>query len=502
MFTSILSLPPELVEQIVIRLQCPDVCQLRLTCRTLNEKTIPGQFKEFYRSRCVNLTNEDLERFIEVTKPGWMGCLLRNLTINGVMYDTDSLRRLTARQPPEVNNLRPSEPSTPTIKLLEQEELLEARSDLALLETLEQECALERQTTSRMDLLTRAFKQLYRHGSGRWLESIRLRVIVYAKPKERKRSKESLTRRINYTTADTLEVVLGALSQSELRATSFDAFYDDRRCSVESKVIAAALRGLALNPFFAEIKRMALGVSTNVHTYMGNRDTRTNNEGSQEWLNDIARWPRDEKRITGAADLLSKTPALQQLDLHFLSFHSTDANQASHDLHPLSISRNSWLFDRIVNHVSLPQLQRCSIGGATVSVGSFCDLLKKAPALERLELDNIRTAYGGKWERIFDILTSHDTKISYLMLDDLRQGPGPRLLHFDAPGDPKFSYHHQASETLGPSMITRIGREAVCQPLKYNLTRAQPLTNAQYLGWEWAQRDKYGPFWMDRRPSI
>ncbi|KJX94390.1 F-box domain protein [Zymoseptoria brevis] len=80
---SIISLPAELLEEIVQSLELNDVCNLRLTASGIASQIARGSFRAHFKSKSVKVSCEDFRCFAIVTQPNWLGCTLEHLTIVG-----------------------------------------------------------------------------------------------------------------------------------------------------------------------------------------------------------------------------------------------------------------------------------------------------------------------------------------------------------------------------------------------------------------------------------
>ncbi|TQV91280.1 hypothetical protein IF1G_10161 [Cordyceps javanica] len=96
------------------------------------------------------------------------------------------------------------------------------------------------------------------------------------------------------------------------------------------------------------------------------------------------------------------------------------------------------------------QLQRCSLQGFKVSEMQLLAFLEHScPA--SLELEYVQM-YQGSWGPILQYISSKESGVYSYKLDDLTQGHD--LVHFNAPGRPKFSYRENFT---WPSAIARDG---------------------------------------------
>ena len=91
---SLLALPDEVFEYILIRLNLADIRNLRLCSGGLAAKTIQPHLKTFYQSKTLPLEKTALEDFTRITQysgPGvtiGLGCMVQELTIVGQVHNS------------------------------------------------------------------------------------------------------------------------------------------------------------------------------------------------------------------------------------------------------------------------------------------------------------------------------------------------------------------------------------------------------------------------------
>lgn len=96
-------LPVEVLETIVQQLQLRDVRKLRLTNTSLSAKISKGHFKTYLSSNRIQIHNDrDLKGFVKVTQEGWMGTLLQDLVIAGIVHSNRPTRSITREKATEL----------------------------------------------------------------------------------------------------------------------------------------------------------------------------------------------------------------------------------------------------------------------------------------------------------------------------------------------------------------------------------------------------------------
>ncbi|KAH8701638.1 F-box domain protein [Talaromyces proteolyticus] len=77
--------PTEILDDITTLLQFGDICSLRVVSRTIAAKCVHGKLKKYFANKTVEWTSTaQVQEFVQLTKPQWMGCFLQHLTIVGI----------------------------------------------------------------------------------------------------------------------------------------------------------------------------------------------------------------------------------------------------------------------------------------------------------------------------------------------------------------------------------------------------------------------------------
>lgn len=78
----------ELFDIVLQDLELDDIRQLRLVSKGTCARATRGRFPASLRSKNVDLTQAGLQSFARMTSQGQrLGCLVRHLTLTGVLYD-------------------------------------------------------------------------------------------------------------------------------------------------------------------------------------------------------------------------------------------------------------------------------------------------------------------------------------------------------------------------------------------------------------------------------
>lgn len=90
--TNLDALTPELFEMAIQHLGLEDIRHLRLVSRETCFRATQDRFISFFARKNVELTQSGLEEFAHMTSQGRsLGCLVRQLTLTGVLYDLSAL---------------------------------------------------------------------------------------------------------------------------------------------------------------------------------------------------------------------------------------------------------------------------------------------------------------------------------------------------------------------------------------------------------------------------
>ena len=116
-------LTPELFDIVLRDLELDDIRQLRLVSKETCARATQDRFLSSLRSKNVDLTQSGLQYFAHMTSHGQrLGCLVRHLTLTGVLYDLSTLEAILATGTRIVGSHRPR-----TKEECSEEEMITAR---------------------------------------------------------------------------------------------------------------------------------------------------------------------------------------------------------------------------------------------------------------------------------------------------------------------------------------------------------------------------------------
>lgn len=129
------------------------------------------------------------------------------------------------------------------------------------------------------------------------------------------------------------------------------------------------------------------------------------------------------------------------------------------------------------------QLQRCILQGFKVSESQLLAFLKHTRPIS-LALEFVQM-FQGNWDSILLYLSSAESGVCSFKLDDVTQGRA--LVHFNAPGRPKFRYRENFT---WPSEITRDGDQAR-EPVEHCFLSGRPAISSEWQLWRAPQLDRF-----------
>ncbi|KAJ3482730.1 hypothetical protein NLG97_g7490 [Lecanicillium saksenae] len=168
------------------------------------------------------------------------------------------------------------------------------------------------------------------------------------------------------------------------------------------------------------------------------------------------------------------TPSLESLDMHWY-----DLDDRSLETSALLLPDNS---DAAIHGMPL---KSCRLRGFKVGDVQLRDFLEKLrPA--SIELQHVGMVRGS-WDTVLRYICSAESGIESFCLDDLLDAD-MQLLHFDAPGRPKFPYLGRGG---GPNTLVRAGSDAN-QSVRYFTMTVRALGSPEVMRWKRDSLQNYG----------
>ncbi|KAL2820344.1 hypothetical protein BJX63DRAFT_444613 [Aspergillus granulosus] len=479
------SCPPEIIGCIARLLDLADVGSLRLTSRYLRSKATQGQFRSCFRSKRVKITGPELENLAIVTQRGWLGCEINDLTLVGVVNNTERLE--------EAVWANPDDPKKTDIEALQQR-----RRDY--------EHRLE--SGELVHILDKVFKNIAANSSTGKLSSLSLELIVYLS-----NAKDELAplaggpwRPIWQMAAETHRLIFSALKDSNLEIDSLKIFNRAglHRCSIAGNELSSidyAAEGLIIP--LRSLESLSISVSERILDVTlddlldDDSEYEVTSEDEDQAREEATMKANDERNFTGLAGLIQACRNLKHLDIHHCR-----ANLG----YPFANIQNERLFQRIAALDILPQLEDCGLRGVSLTEDDLLAFLRRLSSyLRRFEMETV-TMTSGTFGSIFELLTAtiitpsagadvadaaHFPNLQYLYLDTLRVGRD--LVFFTGVGKPRYPTHNW-EPAHGGNTLSRQGKEDSKRPIPYHVpTNSGPVGSPFYQQWLQDQRRKYGP---------
>jgi hypothetical protein len=173
------TLTPELFDIVLETLQLEDIRQLRLANKETCSRATQDRFLSSFARKEVKLTRSGLEAFAHVTSQGSrLGCLVRNLTLKGVLHDPSVLEnRLEKGDLTRV--LGPGKVWNPSrTRPRNEAEIVTARKQFDEIRQCQAESKELREAGNDLVLLSEALRDIVSH-SRKGLDTLSLKVMIY-----------------------------------------------------------------------------------------------------------------------------------------------------------------------------------------------------------------------------------------------------------------------------------------------------------------------------------
>ncbi|KAH8680556.1 hypothetical protein BX600DRAFT_504332 [Xylariales sp. PMI_506] len=406
MASTMKDLPVEIVEHIVSMLDVRDVASLRLVDRQLEMKASYGHFAALFKRKSVDLTTRSLQEMVYVMTHGRLGCLLEHCTITGVLQE----------------DVSPSVDDTENLRLL-----TEAFANLKSLSPKGGLATLQLHIVVRVESLNEFHQEILEP------PGFRLHKFVW-----------NMARRTFHTT-------IAALRESQLAIYQhMDIFGRVKGCSLGCDVFQAFVSDSAFIQNFSSLQRLTMRLSSPVLEPVQDP---TEDEDDEDEVPELERLFETQVNhvnctLQNILQLRRIMPALAELGLHWYNLGRLSCKKALGMTTTSDISQEGD-----TGTTTAMNLKVLGLLGLCVSESSLLSFLGKArPSSLALSYTLMRS---GTYDSIFNYITSQDSSITRFHLEDNRQRLG--LVHFDAPGQPKYTY---ISGPVGPSTLTREGPSA------------------------------------------
>jgi len=473
---SLQTLPPELIERVVVPLPLSDIGSLRLTNSCLASNAAQKHLKARFQTKRVEITEERLRSFVAVTASDGLGCLLRDLTLVAPVYNTSEL---TARLEENAAQLAELDEDGQFVDLdfrdLTDEETRQAKLDLVVLqERLSNQLDLLRHQND-VTLLGQALSNLAKRGGS--LRVLRTDVAIY---------KDDTTtpllplfggswEPICASAASVTHTVFASLAACDLPVQSLDLFNSRHvlRCSLPCSVLN--------NIDFTSGRLVSsLGHLTEI-------SLRISDPVVDQSSNETPLEATHQPNLDGLRSFLRTCSSIRTLDLaHFSLAHVNNAN----------LQHGRIL--RVLSESGLPYLQNLTLQGFKVTEDELLSLLGGFEALRSISLRSIKLM-DGSFKRILDYCTM-DAAMEELALDSLFESSivlfePPWVVRPSASEDPRVGYPDSRA------IYRRTSDDSAGLQIKHHAYQGHTLDSPFIKAWRQDLRNRFGPLPKDGKPS-
>ena len=413
---SLCQLPPELFENVLEYLGDAEISWLRLTCKSLRDRT-HHRFRNRFTCRQTDLSVTSLQRLIDISSHEEFGSAVKRVTIVAVLYDTAYLHELVDCDPPfpsgtsynltETPNqprVRYTTPEILGIKDLTESEVAQLRWEQSLLSQHEAEqhgpkvrevrtgygdghrpvggidvAGEEEKTRLCRTMLTIAFCQLGR------LQSLVLEAAVYKVAAVRLAAFKCTDPKIMWRKASyVFRMVMTAMVECQMTVDQLGIYGGPWGCSVYDYMIHEVVsrwRDQAREKALAAVKALALCVS----------DFPATTPGIDHHLS--------------IAGFLALCPNVEKLEIHAYAIE-------------VMAARFKDVFESVAKEVRFPSLLNCTLKGLQLREIDLIRFLQNNSKLANLKLQNV-TLKQGSWHDFFRCCSNREVELEMLNIQHL-----------------------------------------------------------------------------------
>lgn len=399
--------PPELIERIAENLDLPSICNLRLTCKVISNRSYGPRFLSFFRQQKTDLTSKSLQRLCQITTHPLLRSAVESLTVLAVVYHTSKLDDML-KTGCQHTVIKEGVFFKTKLRRVTQEELDEARANR---EELLAQMQKQKEMTGNMSdvqLLTDALGSLGK------LATLKLEAAIAQDPSGYTSSSSVREWHPVWIRAvQVYRIVMLAMGRSGIAVKNLRIYKASQRCSVPTYDIHEHMPALEASNF-AEvakyIKSVSLSVSTKVDTDMQKiAEARANlpevDLGYHEaGMGSAAGLLTEDdpsavavENYLGVARLLEHMRDLKNLDLHL--YRTLKGSMESY----------AKIFSYLVDDILLSSLRHCTFRGLYCFEASLLTFLRNHNAIVTLEMREIHLV-SGSWTPVF----AHMCTLPYL----------------------------------------------------------------------------------------
>lgn len=474
---SLQTLPPELIERIVVLLPLPDICSLRFANRPLASNTSQKHFKANFRTKRVKITEKQLSSFVAVTAFSGLGCLLQDLTLVAPVYNTLELStRLEEKATDFVELDDDGRFAGREYRDMTEEELRQAGLDLVVLqERLATQLDMIRHQRD-VELLSQAFSNLAANGAS--LHMLRVEVEIF---------KDDATtsllplfgghwKPIWTLAAHASHTLFASLATCDLQIRGLNLFNSTRmlRCSLScSEFNNVDFDSVRLGGSFGNLTELSLRVSDHI----------VNRGSDNEILNKLTQ----VSDIEGMRSLLRTCPNIQKLDLAYFSMRYVDHTKTPGQFILQTLAESE-----------LSSLQTLMVQGFSTTGDQLLALLQRFNTLRSLSLRSIVLTQGD-FQPMLDYCTMNanmeEVNIDSLFAPDLVQFGPPYVVRPSAPRSSLAGYPDSRA------FYQRASGDATSHQIKGRIRSGRTLDAGYIRSWRQDLKNRFGPLNENGKPS-
>ncbi|RAK93406.1 hypothetical protein BO79DRAFT_267520 [Aspergillus costaricaensis CBS 115574] len=356
------SLPVELVEEVVSRLDLHDLCALRLTGRTVSSKSSNATFRNYFLSKKLEIAEAPLENFALVTKPGRFGLWIQHLTLYAITKDDDT------------GGISLASPRV-------------------------------------IELLAQGFLNIRDNSPHGGPLSITLKIIGDGYMRD--------------FAAPVFNVTLSALRGTGLPIRSLDAFAEGYShnhggfCSIPFSEITGAFSGAgaadlhSLAKTFQPCTKLCLSLAHHIHTIDSDSIRELHNDNEDEDFELPPSYEEARVNTQKLCDLVGLCPTLQEL---YLVWEYDDFEETA------GVREELYFFSRLAESCQFPSLRQCTLHNIRMSEEALLTFFRQLTRLVYLRLEYV--SVEGEFDDLFRLLSTSMPELNYLHLRGLYSSSG------------------------------------------------------------------------------
>lgn len=447
------SCPEPVVECIVQLLDLDDICNLRLTCKSLALRSSHYRFRTFFRSKHIKLMVEALRTFAEGIQSGGLQSLIQHLYLVGIVDECESPK-------PERQNYWQNE---------------------------------ETWRTQEVNILSQAFNGLAKYSKNGSPRLLTLRVAIVRNGEETTLPADSgplvaLQKSVWLCTMHTFDTVVSALAASSLRIDGLNIFSEpDMHCSSLAcdQINAIEWNDSGFAKTLATLRSLSISLSTRVFAFPRAPQENKQDVGrsSKRDAAEVQAEAEDENDFVGLSRLLRLCNQLENLEINYLRIPVGYSALVGHFY-------NETILQRIVELDRLPILKRCKFSGISAKETDLLGFIQRARVRE-LSLEKVILCTG-TFRSTFDYCTSRAASMTKLHFDTLYETLHDRhyvekTIFFAGGGKSRIGFP-SASAT---ERLDREG-ESVRTSITYYISPRTPIDNPWIPEWGRFRRTENG----------